>query len=730
MIRLIVTGLIGLLLSGGPSMGGIRERPKIGLVLGAGGVKGLAHIPVLQMLDNLQIPIDCIAGTSIGGIVGALYASGYSGDQIAALARGLDWENLFRDAPPRARRPYFIKKDDGKYQFDLRWRDWIPSPPQGLIVGQKITELLSELTYPHATVRDFNRLPIPFRCVAVDLATGKRVVLGSGSLARSMRATMAIPTVFSPVAWDDALLVDGGILNTLPVDVVRDMGAQVVIAVDLTSPLKDAEDLASADGILGQSVLVVEHDHRRRFVDQVDILIHPDMTDLSSMDFFSESKRERIWEAGRLASLKAEAELEALKNAWGLFRSEVPKVGAQPERRLVGIRVEGLSRLNRDFILGQFSLRPGDLLTAEGISRAIEGLYALGYFEHVRYELLPSQENEDLVDLILRIKELPSGRLRLGLRYDKLHKTVGVIGMDFSNRPIPGLRFESELTVLGQTRLRSRLYYPSRTLNLPMYPILQLDFRNVATRIFDPLGERVAGYNDRGWILGVGIGLLPIRWLNAEVFLQREFMNLKPTSILPDADLLPDFQERLNQVAVTFTFDALDDLMFPDQGVLVKAGYEGSYAKLDSDRAYEKLAASCDGYLTLADRHTCRLYAFFGRSWGDIPYYKFFNQGRPHMFVGMNYDQLYGSRMTLLRAEYRFRYTDFLSLSIMANTAWDFALRTSPEVGSPTLWGLGIGGTIDTPLGIMELIYSIGSRSLLEPGKARDVVYLTMGTRF
>lgn len=728
MFRLISTGLICLLLSSGQTLMGARERPKIGLVLGAGGVKGLAHIPVLQMLDDLQIPIDCIAGTSIGGIVGALYAIGYTGDEIAAMAQGLDWENLFRDAPPRARRPYFIKKDDGKYQLELRWRDWIPSPPQGLLVGQKITELLSELTYPFATIRDFDRLPIPFRCVTVDLTSGRRVVLDQGSLARAMRATMAIPTVFSPVSWDDSLLVDGGLLNTLPVDVVREMGADIVIAVDLTSPLKEAEDLSSADSILGQSVLVVERDHRRRHVEQVDILIHPDMTDLSSMDFFSRVKRDRIWEEGFKASQKAQPELVALKNTWNLSSGEAPEAGPKAEWHIGSIGIIGRERLSREFILEQFSLHPGDRLEAADISRAIEGLYALGYFEHIRYELIPL--DGDRVELILRIKELPSGRLRLGLRYDKLHKTVGVIGMDFSNRPITGLRFENELTVLGQTRFHSRLYYPSRTLNLPLYPILQFDYRNIATRVYGPPGERVAGYNDRGWTLGVGIGLLPIKWLNAEIFVQKELMNLKPTSALPDPELLPGLDDHLNQVAAGVTFDALDDLLFPTQGLLVKARYEGSYTKLDSDVAYEKFEASFDGYLTLSRRHTGRLYAFLGRSWGDIPYYKFFNQGRPHDFVGMNYDQLYGSRMALVRAEYRFRYTNFLSLSVMANAAWDFALRTSPELKSPTLWGLGLGGVIDTPLGILELIYSIGSRSLLEPRQARDVIYMTLGTRF
>ena len=240
-----------------------QERPRIGLVLGAGGAKGLAHIPVLKLLDDLDIPIDCIVGTSIGGVLGGLYAIGYSGSEIEEITANLDWEVLFRDLPSRDKRPYFNKKDDGKYQLDLIWKDWVPSPPQGLIFGQNIFQIMSLLTFPYATVHDFDRLPVPFRCVTVDLVTGRPVVLGEGSLALALRATMAIPTVFSPVTWDRYILVDGGILNTLPVDVAREMGADIVIAVDLSAPLGDSDSLDSANRILAQSIRLVEHAHKR-----------------------------------------------------------------------------------------------------------------------------------------------------------------------------------------------------------------------------------------------------------------------------------------------------------------------------------------------------------------------------------------------------------------------------------------------------------------------------------
>jgi len=706
-----------------------RERPKIGLVLGAGGAKGLAHIPVLKLLDELDIPIDCIVGTSIGGIMGGLYAMGYSGSEIEEITADFDWEAFFRDLPPRAQRPFFNKKDDGKYQLDLVWKEWLPSPPQGLIFGQNIFQLLSLLTLPYATVRDFDLLPVPFRCVTVDLVTGRPVVLEGGSLALALRATMAIPTFFSPVTWDRYILVDGGVLNTLPVDVAREMGADIVIAVDLTSPLDGADSLDSADRILAQSIRVVEHAHRRDNAAAADILIQPDMTGLGSMDFFSSHKRGQIREAGESAAQEARAELLELKGRHHLSRMHQDKQERMPGVLRVGkISVTGNERLASEFILSQFGMQPGDKAEIEHINRKVQGLYSLGYFENIYYEMLLQSPGE--IELVLNVKELPPGRLRLGLRFDRLHKLVGIVGVDFAKLFVSGLRFENELQVFGLTRLRSRLYFTSRTLNLPVYPLLEVRYRSIPTRIYDGRGERYASYHDRAWNLDLGIGFLPAKWLNAEVGYRLEAIDLKPTSAMPGTELLPGLKDSLRQIVGSFTLDALDNVQLPGRGLLLNLYYEGSFEELGSDLAYDKLEASLDAYLTFSERHTGRIYVFFGRTWGDIPYYKYFNLGRPRIFVGMHYDQLFGSRMEVLRGEYRFKYNTFLNFSLMGNVALDFAQKVRPELGSPLLWGCGAAVVIDSPLGLFEVVYSLGSRSLSEPAKARGVLYVTLGTFF
>ncbi len=705
-----------------------QDRPKIGLVLGAGGAKGLAHIPVVKLLEEMEIPIDYIAGTSIGGVVGALYSLGYSGAEIQAITEGLDWALLFRNRPLRTKQPYFNKKDDGKYQLDLVWKNKLPSAPLGLLNGQHISDLIQKLTFPYETIRDFEQLPIPYRCVAVDLITGKKVVLKQGSLAHAMRATIAIPTVFSPVAWEDKLLVDGGILNTLPVDVCREMGADIVIAVELTTPLHAQDKLNSVEGILGQTVLIVEHDNIRGNAAQADILIHPDMTNLRAMDFFSQEKREKIIAQGELAAAKAKPQLLALKKKYGLSRKKTAKKERPSTYRVGEITVKGEDRLTDNFILGQLAVEPGDSVAAEGLAGEVQALYALGYFESIRYELI--ERNSDEVKLEFHVKELPSGRVRLGLRYDNLHELVGIAGMDFSNVLFPGLRFENEFQLSGATRFLSRLYYPSRTLNLPLYPVMEVEYRNRATRVYDGSGDRVASFNDRGWRMCMGLGFLPARWLNVEIGFQREFMNIKPTSVFPDSALMPNLTDRLSQIVARFTFDALDEMLLPEKGVYIGACYEGSQANLGSDVSYERWEMYADGYLTLSGHHTGRLFLFYGHSNGSLPFYKYFNLGRPRMFVGMHYDQLYGSRLRVVRSDYRFKYNDYLSFSVMGNVALNFARRSEPAIGSPTLWGVGFGLVVDSPIGIVELIYALGSKSFLEPHKLENVTYISLGTRF
>ena len=227
------------------------HRLRIGLVLSGGGARGIAHVGVLQVLQQLHVPIDAIAGTSMGAVVGGLYASGLSPEQIAATLRSVNWQRAFRDRPPREELTLRRKQEDENFlvEFPIGIRGGRPVLPMGLIEGQSLTEVLRLLTLPVARIDRFDDLPTPFRAVATDLETGQEVVIGSGDLTSAMRASLSAPGVFVPVERGGRMLVDGGISDNVPVDVARAMGVDVVIVVDVDFPLLPRKKLTSVGAI-------------------------------------------------------------------------------------------------------------------------------------------------------------------------------------------------------------------------------------------------------------------------------------------------------------------------------------------------------------------------------------------------------------------------------------------------------------------------------------------------
>src|SRR6266850_7981515 len=262
-------------------------RARFGLALSGGGARGLAHIGVLKVLEELHVPIDVIAGTSMGAVVGGLYASGMSPEEIAREMEQVDWVSLFDDRPPRPDLPYRRKQDDSSALIDLELglRSGRILLPRGLIAGQKIGFLLKSLTARVAFIDDFDRLPIPFRAVATDLANGSMVVLSRGDLADALRASMSIPGTLAPAEIDGRHLVDGGLVRNLPVDVARDMGADLVIAVDVTTPFDPVESLKTLADVTRQVADMLTQDNMAKQILSADLLIRPDLTAISASNF-------------------------------------------------------------------------------------------------------------------------------------------------------------------------------------------------------------------------------------------------------------------------------------------------------------------------------------------------------------------------------------------------------------------------------------------------------------
>ena len=262
-----------------------NDYPKIGLVLSGGGSKGFAHVPILKALDSLNIPIDFIAGTSFGAIAGAMYALGYSGNEIENMALATDWYEVQNDEPERKFLPYFRKKDTGKYQLNFGLDGVKPVAPTGLIYGQKIILELSKWTREYGQIYDFDKFPIPFRCNAFDIISGKEVIIKEGSLANALRASLSIPTIFAPVEWGDALLVDGGVANNLPVDIAKEMGADIVLAIDVSSPAHTKVDINNIYDIIFQSITVHGNEKWFKSIENADFFIKPEIKDVNINDY-------------------------------------------------------------------------------------------------------------------------------------------------------------------------------------------------------------------------------------------------------------------------------------------------------------------------------------------------------------------------------------------------------------------------------------------------------------
>jgi NTE family protein len=717
-----------------------QDRPRIGLVLSGGGAKGLALIPVLKMLDELDIPIDCIAGTSVGGIVGALYARGYSGSDLEKIAAGVDWSDMFSDRPPRRYLPFPEKKVDGRYQLDLILRKGIPALPPGLIFGEKFFLLFARLTFPFPGNAGFDQLAVPFRCVAVDLVTGRKVVLEKGSLPTAMLATMAIPTIFSPVGWNNELLADGGILDNLPVSVVKSMRADIIIAVDLASPLDTKEELKSADKILSQTLRIIEIDQEKSERGMVDVLVKPDLKGFSGMDFFSPERLALIKQKGEEAAEKSRPRIEALKEKYGLSRpnrtgSRLWPAGraeiARQQENIVldNVTVTGNTKLPVSFISRLFTLKHGDQVDGTTINGRIFELYSLGYFENIRYDVFPAGDQK--VNLDLEVKELPRGDLRIGLRYDNFPRFVVAAGVYYNNLLVPGLRLENEIQLGGLTRFHSSLSYPSATLNFPLCPFLHVNYKSVPTRLYDGDGSLITTYKNRSASFGAGFSFLLKKRLNVEIAYEQEKMNVEPKTAQARLDLFQGLKSRLKILSGTASLDTLDDVWTPSRGLLVRARYEGSYEALGTSLPYQLIEASADLYATFSSENTVRLRAYWGNSTSGTPFYKWPRQGRPADFVGMRYDQLVASRMSVFRGEYRYKYNNFVYFKLVGNVARNVEQRwPGVTYEAASLWGAGLGLHVTSPAGPMELIFSTGSKSLLEPGKAQGVIYLVLGARF
>lgn len=382
-------------------------RPKIGLALGGGGAKGYAHIGVLKSLEEMQIPVDYIAGTSMGAVIGSLYASGKSADEVAAMAASIDWADALQDDTPYPdliwRRKEIARRYASSWQFGVKNRRIVM--PSGLRTGQRLRFLLSRHLMPALGVDDFDRLPIPFRAVAADIETGQPVVLSRGDLPSAVRASMSIPGAFTPVEYDGRILVDGGIVMNLPVDVVRAMGADIVIAVDVGDVLQTREQLNSAVAIVGQLSTLLAREHVNEQAARADILLTPDITGIQGFDF---ERHEEIIPRGTAAAEAHREELAKLAVSAEEYDAITARQTVLPAPAIVidAIEISGEKNVDERVIRRLIRTRVGQPLDLDRIQEDIDRIYGLGEFIRVSFGIIRAGDKRVLH---IAVREKPWG---------------------------------------------------------------------------------------------------------------------------------------------------------------------------------------------------------------------------------------------------------------------------------------------------------------------------------
>ncbi|MGO3999860.1 patatin-like phospholipase family protein [Pseudomonas fluorescens] len=706
-------------------------RPKVGLVLSGGAARGLAHIGVLKALEEQGIKIDAIAGTSMGAVIGGLYASGYKIDELEKLALRIDWQQALSDAPPRADVPFRRKQDDRDFlvKQKLSFRDdGSLGLPLGVIQGQNLSLLLESLLAHTSDTRDFDKLPIPFRAVATDIASGEKVVFRKGHLPQVIRASMSIPAVFAPVELDGRLLVDGGMTDNIPLDVAREMGVDVAIVVDIGTPLRSRKQLATVVDVLNQSITLMT---RRNSEEQLaalhpnDVLIEPPLASFGVTDF---GKAEEMIDAGYRATRILDARLARLRPAEPVD-AELNAARAPGQRTpiITAIKVENDSKVGDDVIRYYIRQNIGEPLDMGRLQTDMGTLYGLDYFEQVQYRVVHKGDEHTLV-IRARGKRTGTDYLRLGLNLsdDMEGDSAFNIGASYRMNGINRLGAEwlTRLQIGDQQELYTEFYQPldvgSRYF---IAPYAAIESQNVEA-ILD--NDPVAEYRLERYGFGLNVG----RQIgnSGEIRLGVGEAWGKADVRIGDQSLPSEsFNEGFYQLK--YSFDSLDNVYFPHAGEDIGLAFRQFEPELGSDQRYRQWEFKLDKALSFGP-DTYVLGGRYGRTLDQANVVtSSFLLGGARQLSGFREDAISGQNASLLRAVYYRRLTprSYLPLdfplyvggSLERGRAWN----NDNEFDSGYINAASVFLGFDTPLGPLNFSYGFNDDD-------QQAIYMNLGQTF
>lgn len=724
-----------------------KHRPTVALVLSGGGAKGVAHIGVIERIEDLGIPVDMVLGTSMGGLVGGLYALGYSSSEMDSLVRNIDWGWAFSDRLSREyvsytdsrykekyllsvpfyyERDYYRMKLADEYRYDNmkkyetlnigadndKGEDFLKnnllgSLPSGYIYGQNVSNLISSLTIGYQDSIDFQRLPIPYVCIATDMVSGKAKVWHSGKMNTAMRSTMSIPGVFAPVRTEGMVLVDGGMRDNYPTSLAREMGADIIIGVDLSQGQRSYVQINNIGDIISQGIDMLGRDAFEKNVNVPDVKIKPYLPEFNMMSFTPDAI-DTIIQRGREAAMKQDSLLRSVAARTSGIYSQPSKSKAfdfhSDSLRISEIDITGVLPKEKSLLMDRFDLRPGDRISRNDIEHIVAQIYGTQCYDYVTYELLGDSEP---FRLVLNCRKGPVHQFGLGVRADTEEIVSVLLNIGLYTHRLYGHSIDLTGKISANPYIKLRWFY-----DVPDVPTINA---SVSAR-----------WTDMG-MLNFGDNNLSLSFFNShqEVFLSNmkwnrfdinaglrndifNVRNLKSSQIIGNYDLdqLSNDYLSLFADARTYTFD---DGYFPTKGVNIGAGYSWIFAGFPSKvHNFHTIQADAKVVVPVGDVFTFMPSVNFRFLLGkDIPvaYFnaiggslagRYVDQQLP--FIGITNLVAMKNILTLYRTDFRFRLAKNHYFTATVNYVRDCD-RFEQYIDGPGYFGAGIEYAYDTIFG-------------------------------
>jgi len=694
------------------------KKPKIGLVLSGGGAKGFAHIGVLKILEKAGVKIDFIGGTSMGAVVGGLYASGYNATQIDSIFSNTDFDQLIQDYIPRSSKSFFEKRNDEMYALTLPFNKFKVGVPLAFSRGMYNYCLLSRLTHKVRFVRDFDKLPIPFFCVATDIEKGEQVLLKNGYLAQAIFASSAFPSLYSPVEIDGKLMIDGGVINNYPVEEIRKMGADIVIGVDVQDDLKDRSSLNDASKILVQISNIDMIKVMEKKIKLTDIYIKPKVSEFGVISFVDGKE---IQMKGELAATAVFEQLKKLADSSYTFKLNNIKTKKE-YLQFKSISINKLENYTRSYVLGKLRIKNDQKISYQDIEDGINNLNATHNFNSISYSIEGSDNAEEL-KLNLSENTIKTF-LKFGLHYDGLYKSAALA--NFTNKKILFKNDVASLDVgLGDNIRYNFDYYidngfywsfgiKSRFNSFARG--IKTDFSN--GNLLSQLSLKTININFSDLTNQAYLQTVFIQKFLIGAGLEHKYLNIISENLQPPNSII----ERSSYASVFgyMKYDSFDNKLFPKKGWLLATDIQSYLYSTDYTKRFNKYSvakAELGIVKTINNNISFKLQTDVGFAFGDssIEFFDFilggygfnpinnFKHFYGYDFLSISGDSFIKSCFTI---DYEIYKKNHINLAANYANIGDNLFANKDWLSKPQHTGYAIGYGLESVIGPIEIKYS------------------------